>query len=201
MYYKKHVEIPALPDALKQELIQMTESYIENNEPMGAWYKRYETTNKQSIAFLEHNKRFDETDGKETGGVGFYEIPYDLLCKIVAFYQQVNHPEINFTKYWIQVVTGSNFVGPHIDDPLERKDGFLYILKAGGEKVTTTWYEVKQEYQHLQLENYSLIPYSKLDQVESHCLEEDTWHWLNFSKIHGVTNQESLRIAMWGTTR
>jgi hypothetical protein len=197
MYYKKHVEIPALPDALKQELIQMAESYIENNEPMVAWYKRYETTNKQSIAFLEHNKRFDETDGKETGGVGFYAIPHNLLCKILAFYQQVN---INFTEYWIQVVTGGSFVGPHIDDPIERKDGFLYILKAGGEKVTTTWYEVKQEYQHLQLENYSLIPYSKLDQVESHCLEEDTWHWLNFSKIHGVTNQESLRIAMWGKT-
>jgi hypothetical protein len=199
MYYKKYPLIPSLPEDLKQDLVELAIYNVENNIPMAIWYRRYETTNYKSIAFLEHHKRLEETGGKESGGVGFYDIPYNLLCKILEFYQQVNHPEINFTKYWLQVVTGSNFVGPHMDDPLERTDGFLYILKAGGEKVTTTWYEVKQEYQHLQSENYSVIPYSRLDRVESHCLEEDMWHWLNFAKIHGVTNQESLRIAIWGT--
>jgi hypothetical protein len=199
MYYKKYSGLPPLPEEIKQELVQIAKYGVDNNIPMPAWYQRYETINKKSIAFMEYDKRFDESSGTESGGVGFYIIPPDLLYKIITFYQQVNHPVINFTQYFLQVVTGGNFVGPHIDDPKERKEGFLYILKAGGDNVTTSWYEVREEYKHLTLENYSVIPYSKLDQVESHCLEEDTWHWLNFNKIHGVTNQDSIRVALWGT--
>jgi len=198
MYYKKYSEIPGLPNDLKQELIQIAENYIENNIPMVSWYKRYETLNKTSIAFLEHSTFIADENGKDSGGVGFYAIPIDLHKKIIDFYQKVNNPAINFKMYILQVVTGGSFVAPHIDDPQERKAGFLYLLKAGGDNVTTTWYKVKQEYQHLTLENYSGIPYSRLDQIEKHCLEEDMWHWLNFNQIHGVTNQESLRIMLWG---
>ena len=199
MYYKKYPLIPSLPEEIKQELIQIAKYGVDNNIPMSAWYQRYETINNNSIAFMEYDKRFDESGGKESGGVGFYIIPPDLLCKIITFYQQIDHPEINFTYYFLQVVTGGEFVSPHIDDLQVRKSGFLYVLQAGGSNVTTTWYKVKEEYKNLTLENYSAIPYSKLDQVESHCLEEDTWHWLNFNEIHGVANQESLRIAIWGT--
>jgi hypothetical protein len=44
---------------------------------------------------------------------------------------------------------------------------------------------------------YIGIPYKNLTVVEEHCLEEDTWHWLNFNEIHGVPNQESLRIFLY----
>jgi hypothetical protein len=199
MYYKKYLEIPPLPQAIKQDLIKVATDNVENNIPCVAWFGRYETTNKQSIAFVEHNKQFEESNGLESGGVGFYSIPLDLHKQLVSFYQKLNHPDINFTHYWLQIVTGGNFVGPHVDDPTARTDGFLYILKSGGSNVQTTWYEIKTEFSHLIPENYTVIPYSKLNQIETHCLEEDMWHWLNFNKIHGVTNQESLRISLWGT--
>lgn len=199
MYYKKYLEIPPLPQAIKQDLIKVATHNVENNIPCVVRFGRYETTNKQSIAFVEHSNQFEESNGLESGGVGFYSIPLDLHNQLISFYQQVNHPVVNFTRYWLQIVSGGNFVGPHVDDPTARTDGFLYILKSGGNNVQTTWYEIKTEFSHLVSENYTLIPYSKLNQIETHCLEEDMWHWLNFNKIHGVTNQESLRISLWGT--
>jgi hypothetical protein len=198
MYYKKYLEIPPLPNDIKQGLIQIAENNIKNNIPMAKWYQRYETENNKSIAFVEFGKRFQETNGGESGGVGFYHIPYKLNHSICDFYKKLNQTEINFERYALQVVTGGNFVGPHIDDPLERADGSLYLLKSGGTNVRTRWYEIKEEYQHLPLENHTVVPYSKLNLVEDHCLEEDAWHWLNFSKLHSVENQESLRIALWG---
>ena len=199
MYYKKYTGIPSLPNDIKQQLIQIAEHQIQNNVPMVVWYSGYQTEDKNSVAFVEFDKRFQESGGYETGGVGFYLIPSEIIDSICEFYKTVNHPEINFNYYYLQVVTGGNFVGPHIDDPRARTDGMLYLLQSGGADVRTTWYEVKKDYQHLALENYSVIPYSKLDQIEDHRLEEDVWHWLNFNKIHGVTNQETLRIALWGT--
>ena len=199
MYYKKYLEIPPLPHDIKQDLIKVATHNVENNIPCVVWFGRYETTNKQSIAFVEDNKKFEESSGKESGGVGFYAIPLDLHKQLISFYQQVNHPVINFTQYWLQIVTGGNFVGPHVDGMKHRPDGFLYLLKSGGSKVQTTWYEIKPEFSHLVMDNYAVIPYSKLNQIETHSLEEDVWHWMNFNKIHGVLNQESLRIAIWGT--
>jgi len=198
MYYKKYTEIPSLPADIKQQLIQLAEQNQQNNVPVVAWYSGYETENRSSLAFVEYNNRFLESNGNESGGVGFYHLDYQLNERICNFYKKVNHPNINFTHYWLQIVTGGNFVGPHTDDPVSRSDGFLYVLKSGGSNVRTKWYEVKKEFSHLIPEHYTSIPYSKLDQVEDHCLEEDTWHWLNFSKIHGVENQESLRISLWG---
>jgi len=194
MYYKKHTGIPSLPNDIKQQLIQIAEQNQQNNVPMSAWYPNCRTTDTNNILFEESNTQFCES-----GGVGFYLIPPELIDSICKFYKTINHPDITFNYYYLQIVTGGNFVAPHIDDPQARINGMLYLLKAGGADVRTTWYEVKPDYQHLALENYSAIPYSKLDQIEDHWLEEDMWHWLNFNKIHGVTNQESLRIALWGT--
>ena len=200
MYYKKCKEIPSLPTDIKQQLIQVAEQNQQNNISMSAWYSGYQTVDTNSLSFVEFDKRFQESNGHETGGVGFYLIPLELIDSICKFYKTINRPDIIFKHYYLQVVTGGNFVAPHIDDPQARIEGMLYLLKSGGTNVRTTWYEVKKNYQHLALENYSAIPYSKLDQIETHCLEEDMWHWLNFNKIHGVTNQESLRIALWGET-
>jgi len=196
MYYKKYLGIEPLPNDIKQELIQLVENNIKGNVPISDWYRGYKTNNEKTFPFLEFDK--NQKNNNESGGVGFYHVPYMLNERIINFYKKLNQTEINFNRYALQVVIGGNFVAPHIDDPIKRTEGSFYLLKAGGSNVRTRWYEIKEEYKHIPLESAKIIPYSKLIQVEDHCLGEDTWHWLNFNKIHSVENQDSLRIALWG---
>lgn len=196
MYYKKQENIPALPEDIKQECIKVAEEYLATQP--GAWYRRYETENKNSVAYIEDISELSESEDRKSGGVGFYSLPPYLVEKICNFYKDVDHPAVKHTGYQIQVVIGGQFVAPHIDDSNVRTSGFLYLLKTGGENVRTVWYEVKPEYKNLELSEYSGIPYSRLDVAEDNCLEEDCWHWMNFNKIHSVENQESLRISLWG---
>lgn len=198
MYYKKFSDIPALPEDIKLECIKVVEDNLKNNVPPMAWYKSYETKNQNSVAFINEGSEYSEFHNTESGGVGFFSIPPALVSKIINFYKSVNHPLVRYNNYLLQFVTGGNFVAPHIDDSNARIAGYIYLLKNGGTNVKTVWYEVKDEYKHLSLVEYSGIPYSRLNIAEEHRLEEDTWHWLNFSKIHSVENQESLRVALWG---
>lgn len=198
MYYKKYSEIPSLPKELADECVFIAEHNVKNNVPMVVFYGRYETENKNSAAYNDPGKEYLETGGEQSGGVGFFDIPSRLNLDICNFYKSVNHPLIKNEKYFIQVCTGGKFVGPHVDDSNSRAEGFLYLIKSGGSDVRTRWYELKEEYSHLSLTEYSVIPYSRLNIVEDHRLEENTWHWLNFNKIHSVENQETLRVALWG---
>lgn len=201
MYYKKHREIPPLPKHITTECIRIVEENLKNNVPFITWYGRYENENKNSIAYMEPGQELLGTNGKGACGVGFFSIPVELIRSIIDFYQEINHPVLkNNIVYFLQVVAGDgNFVAPHIDDPDKRKTGLLYLIKSGGSNVRTKWYEPREEFKDLELENYTVIPYSRLVQVANHRLEEDKWHWMNFNKIHSVENQESVRIALWGT--
>ena len=197
-YYKEHNEIPSIPIDIAQECISHGLKCLEQNIPMIAWYKRYETVNTNSVSYMQPGKEFEESNGEESGGVGFFTLPLEIRKKIKDFYSQFDIPIVQFDDLYLQVVTGGKFVGPHVDDVNCRKEGMLYLLKSGGTNVRTIWYKIKPEYKNLTLENYTVIPYSKLDVVEDHCLTENTWHYLNFSEIHGVINQDSVRMALWG---
>jgi len=197
MYYKKHNEIPALPNHIAKACIEYGESMISNNIPLVVKYGSYETENKNSIAYIPAEE-FNHPSYKKSGEVGFHWLPPEMNQSICDFYNEVNNPLIKNVMYFLQVVAGADFVAPHIDDPHRRSEGMLYLLKAGGSNVRTQWYEPKEEFKDFELANYSCIPKDKLNLVEDQCLEENCWHWLNFSKIHGVENQESVRFALWG---
>lgn len=195
MYYKKHDEIPSLPDDIKFDLINLAEHNLKENVPMLIWFKGTETENKNSLGYI-NNKADIETLIEKTGGVGFYPIKGELHERVSNFFknQNLGSPTIY---YFLQVVTGGKSVSPHIDPIDRRTSGFLYLLKSGGNNVRTRWYEVKDEFKDLECPEGTIIPYDKLTMVEDNCLEEDTWHWMNFNKIHSVENQETLRVALW----
>jgi hypothetical protein len=198
MYYRKHEEIPGIPEEIKHECIKIGRDKIDQNIPMPYRFGRYEYEDSTSISYIEkgtEEKYFNKGNG---GSVGFYPLPEELASFLINFYKDTDHPIRNNAVYYLQVVTGGKSVAPHIDASSARKDGFLYLLQAGGTDVRTVWYEVKEEYRDQKLIEYTGIPYDKLDIIESHCLEEDTWHWLNFSKIHSVENQQSLRLSIFG---
>jgi hypothetical protein len=198
MYYKKYPDIPSIPEELKKEIISFAEKKARKDRTE-AFYYDFEKKDESSVAFLDGQNNF-ENDDRQSGGVGFYRLPADLNKKIVSFYK---NPKISFPtnkpwNYFVQVVTGGPCVFPHIDAADSRTNGLIYLLKSGGPNVRTRWYEPKKEYAHLKLTQCKGIPYSRLDVVEDRCLEEDTWHHMNFLAIHSVEYQESLRLALWG---
>lgn len=189
-------DIPALPIEMAIECIKHGEYCINNNVEMMSWYARYEFENKNSVAYCESLEEFHGV-GNESGGVGHFYLPKELNRAIIDYYSSIENPIQKNDVYLLQVCTGGRFVAPHIDDKINRLDGYLNILKAGGPNVRTKWYEVKPEYNHLEKTEYSGIPYHRLDVVEDQCLQENNWYYFNFSEIHSVENQESLRIALW----
>lgn len=203
MYYKNHSDIPSLPYVLEQKIIEIAENNIKMNVPLFRSYSGYETLDKNSCAYVDPGTEGQDTNGELSGGVGIYMLDDDMNDQICKFYNAVNHPLIQNRQYYIQIVSGGNFVGPHVDweEGLVndgRQETILYLIKAGGSNVRTRWYELKDEYKHLKVTAFRVIPYERLDLVEDHCLEERTWHFFNHAKIHSVENQESLRIALIG---
>lgn len=198
MYYKKVDDVPTIPNEIKAECLRIGEENTRKNVPLEYWFNRFEYEDRGSISFIEKGKEIDYFKNETHGGVGFYELPPDLVLSLIDFYKDVDHPISENRYYYLQVVTGGGCVPPHVDAKSARTDGYLYLIKNGGDDVRTVWYEVKDEYKDQKLLEYTGIPYSKLDIMESHTLQEDSWHWLNFSKIHSVENQQSLRLSLYG---
>jgi hypothetical protein len=198
MNYKKHDELPTIPPELAQECIEHATMLTTYKVKPIAWYWGYEIINENSVAYVKPGTELDETDGKVTAGIGFYKLPHNLEQKLLSFFRETNNPLINFDTISIQFASEGEFVLPHIDDPLFRHSGLLYLIKAGGANVTTSWYKIKPGLSLKDIAYNIGIPYSRLDLIESHRLEENAWHWLDFSEIHGIENKESLRVALWG---
>lgn len=110
----------------------------------------------------------------------------------------------------IQIINGPaagekcNNIYPH-KDPVTRSKTLLYILSPGGNKVTTTWYKIKDtetKYKEYVSEEkvitYDLAGYGidEIEPIEEHIMEEDGWYIFNNSIIHGVTNIESPRLIL-----
>lgn len=192
MYCKLNENGPRLPEELKKKCIDFAQYNLENKTPMAVWYSGVEKVNQKSLAYTGPN-----TDLDNSGGVGFYFLDDNLNTEVRNFLKFSKN--LNKKNWTVQVVTGGNFVGPHMDDPQARKEGYLYMLKNGGSNVLTRFYHIKDSFRHLEVPTNTTIPYDKLDIVEEYRLEEDNWYWLNFNQIHSVENQESVRLALYGS--
>jgi len=200
MYYRKLDDIPSIPEHIKLACIATAKNTLTNHNSSYIWYNNLETVDKNSVAYFDQrnqSQEFLQSDNNELGKIGFCGLSAELNAQIYNFYEKINHPMIKNGVFRIQISVAGNFIAPHFDPPALRDNGIIYLLDAGGPDVRTKWYEVKAEFNHLKLPSATGIPYSKLDVAADHRLEEDTWHWMNFSKIHSVENQKSLRIALW----
>ena len=192
VYYKKCSSIPRLPENISKELIALAERYVERHEPMQYWFRELDFKNKDSLSYVTADDKI-----VSSGGVGLYSLSYSMNQEICDLYKGTDTELAVFDEFFLQVVTDGKFVAPHSDPG--RKVGYLYILKAGGTNVRTKWWRVKDEFTDLpKIDGYG-VPYEKLDVVEDHCLEEGTWHYLNFEELHSVENQETLRIGLCGS--
>lgn len=80
---------------------------------------------------------------------------------------------------------GKCFV-PHVD--LTRTTAYNYIISAGGCDVKTTFYKPKPQYDNFNITSRTLIPYERIDEIESVICEEHKWYKLDVSQIHSVEN-------------
>lgn len=191
IYYKKRNDIPRIPEFIAKECISIAIDNVNCHKPMDFWYRRVELDDANSLSYTTEQDIINDT-----GGVGIYLVPAFLNVGLCNYYKNFNIG-ISPMQFAIQVVTGGNFVAPH-NDPKTRPAGLMYLLQSGGKNVRTKWYTVKDEYRNKTTKEYGVgFPYHKLDVVEDQCLEENTWHYMNFQEIHSVENIEYLRIAIF----
>ncbi len=182
--YCEQLNIKPIPVEISNEIISFVNDQIKNNASFAITYGRYNEGEEKDFI-----KRYGES-----GKVSFYFMPGSIHEKLKEFYANVE--EFKNCFFQIQIVAGGDYVGPHIDDSSSRTKGELYILKAGGTNVLTEWWSLKDEFKDTIVPEATAIPYDKLNKIESHKLNEQSWYRLTFNQLHSVQNQESLRIAI-----
>ena len=187
------LDIKPLPPEYKQRLVDFAIKEYERKAPYSAVYQDYETKDVKNIAYIPNKEYYIKKYGA-SGGVKFWPLEPEMNVKIKEFYGDT--PVFDNHEWALQIVEGGNHVAPHVDDREARSVGQLYLLKAGGSAVRTEWWEPKEPWKGKYIPDYKGIPYNRLDLIESHILQEDNWYMMNFSQIHSVENQESLRIAL-----
>lgn len=92
----------------------------------------------------------------------------------------------------LQVMHSGEIITPHVDEL--RHYALNYTLERGGNDVQTVFYKVKPEYSHQRAYARTLIPFEKLDVVNSIGIPEKQWHKMNISdEIHSVLNLDPTR--------
>jgi hypothetical protein len=97
----------------------------------------------------------------------------------------------------LQVMHHGTIITPHIDELRHR--ALNYQFETGGDHVTTSYYEVLPEYQHLKVYPRTLIPYNRLKKIAETTIPERTWVCLDvMSTIHSVDGMDATkrRIAL-----
>jgi hypothetical protein len=200
-YHAKISDLEPLPVTLKQEIIEFVISQLSDKVPFTRVYPSvYKFNNNEDLANFGGEK-IEVNSEKVSSTVGFYVLPDELAERIKFFFTNLNHPDIRFTNYsFVQVVCYGSHVAPHMDSPNDRGPGWLYIIKSGGDQVKTVFYEIKDEHKNVVLKETdynTIIPFEKIYPVYETIMEEDTWNYYNFNKIHSAQNQESLRIMLY----
>lgn len=190
-------DFPSVPDYIvEQILIDASKINFQTNE--------FNLTADDTL--LESIKEFAPKLGDQVLGVAFNEAQNYYTEKIAsfAFINPCNDLIIwakeNITMPYrginIQVMTGGEFVVPHIDEI--RTGGLNYILQAGGPNVKTKFYKPKSEYSNLRATPQTAFLYETIEEVHSETLPLNKWHILDVTHIHSVNDlvASDMRISI-----
>jgi hypothetical protein len=153
---------------------------------------------------LESIKEFTPSFNDNLLGVAFNQAQQYYKEKIASF-AFVNPPEeltewvkenitLPYRGVNIQVMSGGEFVAPHIDEI--RKGGLNYIIQTGGPDVKTKLYKPKLEYANLKVTPQTVFLYDTIDEVYSETLSINKWHILDVTQIHSVNNLDPLGVRI-----
>jgi hypothetical protein len=204
--YKQYPELPQwlidhiykiLSDQASQPITYDDDFKDRMLEEAEMWMGGADQATLDAIAFLEYNE--DDTLGKPFTDAMAY-IPFSRklarfdfipVDKVIEDWVKENIPE-NVIGVNLQVMYDGEIITPHVDEL--RHYALNYTLERGGDDVQTVFYQVKPEYADQKAYARTLIPFDKLEVVESVGIPTHKWHKMNISdEIHAVLNLDPTR--------
>jgi hypothetical protein len=210
----KYKDFPVIPEWLKDHIYKLIEtSALPEISAHGNNYKDEFVKSAEKwisadqeildiISDVEYNK-------EDTLGYHFEERDVHNYNKSLAFFDFLNVDKV--ITEWVeqnipdkvaainlQVMHGGELVTPHIDEI--RQYALNYIFETGGDSVETAFYKPLAEYAHLKIYPRTLIPFDRIEKIESIIIETNRWHEINVQSIHSVdrldTNKKRISLSL-----
>lgn len=122
--------------------------------------------------------------------VGFWQLTDSIKQQVSEW---LVGTEYQNAEWRIQFVKGGSSIAPHKDLTSKRTHNTVYVVKAGGDDVLTSWWKTKDG---SDVPETTVIPFEQLDHEESHTLQEDMMYELDVSTIHSVSKFDTHRILL-----
>jgi len=193
MSYINYLNLPPLPFEIEQDIfdtISKNANCHQNDELLI-------NTNLKTLSIIENidydpitNIGYRYSEGKKIFP-NLADYDFIEISDLVKDWLKTNIPFECIA--FIQVMSNGSLVPPHIDE--SRSKAVNYLLETGG-AASTTFYKPKDEYKDLKITPQVVIPYIRLDIVESEIIPQKTWHELDVTTIHGVENLSSKRVSL-----
>lgn len=187
------LEFQCIPKDLKEEILEYSLSLHAQKIAYHASYGQFEHQDSTSMAYIEDPKKYVRAQGLPRP-VCFWRLNNSIRIQLANHFSQNSFCQN--LEWYIQFVKGGSFVAPHIDKAAARTKNIFYLIQAGGDNVTTSWWTPKVEFQREIIPETTIIPFEKIELVESHVLQEDRWYQLDVSKIHSVSKHMNHRIGL-----
>jgi hypothetical protein len=184
-YFNMLPNLPAVPDDIVLKCKEIINDYKPTPTSKDMWLARPWHNGKEW-----HNGRLSEYfDFRQPGKHGmFYVVRTDDT--LTNWVKQYIHP--NPLAVTLQLMTGGSYIPPHTD--FIRKYALNYLLSSNG--PSTTFYEPKAEFKHMELLGGPNFGYERLDIADSYNFNQYEWHWIKVSNIHSVEGLSAPRYAI-----
>ena len=204
----EYKDYPPLPDWLTTHLYRILADqsskpteYDDNFkermlEEADMWMGGADQKTLDAIAYLDYNeqdtlgKPFTEADAFKPFEQSLARFDFIPVDKIVEDWVKDNIPE-KVIGVNLQVMHSGEIITPHIDEL--RHSALNYTLDKGGDDIRTVFYKIKPEWSHQKAYARTLIPFEKLEVLESIPIQACRWHKIDTEIIHGVTGLDPKR--------
>jgi hypothetical protein len=180
-----------LSKEVKTALIQ----HAQKSAQFGATtsYGVVNTTNSTCVSFIPDIKKYIKEHGMPRPVV-IVDLPENTLNEVSSWADANN---LSGSSWKLQIIRGKSFVAPHVDNTALRKTNKIYLLQAGGPRVVTSWWQLKQEYSKCKVPLTTAIPTTALDLICSAHLQEDCMYDIDVGTIHNVSYMEDDRVSLF----
>jgi len=200
MNFKYADHLPSLPPEIVAELLRIVDQPSANfhsSEEVANTYLSDTTLQLSSVdaELLKNLKNFTYDKSTSLGYLmdsadkHFTNLAQFDFLEVTDIIKNWIYKNINPTPSYIsiQVMFGGKTITPHIDEA--RKYAYNYII--AGAKGITSFYKPATGFEHLIAYPQTVFTYDRIETIESVSLEENRWHYLDVSKIHGVDSIQS----------
>jgi hypothetical protein len=182
----EYKDFPVVPDSLKDHILKLTEPLILAQE---------------GILNEVPDSDYKDDDKDDSLGVYYQKQHIHKYDKSLAFLDQydigdvanqwINQNIIQHKRASLQVIHGGELVAPHKDntpgDPSKsRKRALNYYFETGGDSAELVFYKPLEKYAHLILYPGTLVPFDRIEKIESIKIEPNRWHEIHTQTMHSV---------------